>query len=438
MTEIVSEHWSQVAAQRDQGRNLLGWLDSPLVERLYVGPLTGAEGRHRVCALAESTGVPRGGRWLSLGCGGGALEIMLAEQGYAAQLDAADIAPGAIEVARANAANRGVANALFQVLDVERSILPRDTYDVVLFAMSLHHVRRLEFVLEEVAAALKPGGWLLIDEFVGASQWQWSDAQLAAINTLLAALPERYRRHAITGEIKQREERPSLAAMNAADPSESVRAAEILPLLERRFEIVDRRDYGGVVLHKLLENIVGNFDAGRPGDVELLQMLFAAEQALLRGGGLSSDFTLLAARNTRPTLRQTALALDERDERSLVAGFYPVERTPRGPAFRWTERQAWIALASPARPRELQLSVVLPPVERRLRLTVDGVEVGVIQSRPAKSLDRPQRLTFKLPATISRSPVIGLHLDDSWSPAALWQTGDTRALGIALYAARLI
>lgn len=59
--------------------------------------------------------------------------------------------------------------------------------------MSLHHIRRPEYFFEEAVNALYPGGWLLMSEFVGPSQWQWSDKQLIAINTLLAALPERYR-----------------------------------------------------------------------------------------------------------------------------------------------------------------------------------------------------------------------------------------------------
>jgi hypothetical protein len=57
-----------------------------------------------------------------------------------------------------------------------------------------------------------------------------------------------------------------------------------------------RKGFGGTLLQLVLEDIVGNFSNKKP-DRKILQALFDAEQALLRSGILSSDFTLIVARH---------------------------------------------------------------------------------------------------------------------------------------------
>jgi SAM-dependent methyltransferase len=348
-----------------------------------------------------------------------------------------DIAPGAIELARSNAAAAGVAGASYAVVDLERTRLPEAAYDVVLCGMALHHIRRLEYFYEEAIQALRPGGYLLLNEFVGPSQWQWTDAQLAAINALLAALPERYRVIATTGAIKQREERPSLEYMNLADPSESIRSAELLPLLERQFTLPVRRDYGGALLAKLLEYIVDNFDPARAEDVAMLRLLAGAERALMASGALGSDFAVAAATGGR-SLRQSALPLDAEIERHTVYGLFAPERTPQGRLFCWTEREAAIVLRRPPAARALRLTVGMPPLPRTLTVEVDGVAVGALRSQRRDDIAAPQSFTFGLPARTRAQPTITLRLDAPWRPSEIWPAPDDRVLGVALAGAELL
>lgn len=438
MNEHVADLWSTLQQQRADEFPILGWLDSPLVQRAYVLPkIVGATDGNWLVWLVEQLGLPRDGRWLSIACGAAGLELFAAEQGLAGQIEGVDIAPGAIELARTAAAAKGLSNVNFRVADLERERLPEAAYDVILCGMGLHHIKRLEFFYEEAAQALRPGGHMLLNEFVGPSQWQWTDAQLAAVNALLAGMPERLRFNPVTQALKEREERPSLAWMNAMDPSESIRSAELLPLLERQFSLAVRRDYGGAVLGRLLEFIVGNFDAAKPEDVATLRTLCAAEEALMAAGAVGSDFAVAAARDGR-SLRTSALPFDGELERHTLYGFGVVERTPRGQPFCWTAPETAFVLRRPAGARALRLRLSLPPAARTLGVEVDGQIVGSLRGAARTDVPPPVTVAFALPAATRAQPTIALRLDQGWSPAEALGVADDRVLGVSLVAAELI
>jgi ubiquinone/menaquinone biosynthesis C-methylase UbiE len=434
--DAVATLWSDVGRQRAAANPLRGWLDSPLLESLYVNVATRAGEQFRTCALIERLGIPRGGRWLSIGCGSGAFELHLAEQGYFARMDALDIAPGAIAAARQRADALGITNVAFAVADVEQQRLPAAHYDVIVTAMGLHHLRKLEFFFEEATIALKPDGWLILDEFVGPSRWQWPERQLVAMNLLLAALPEAYRHDAITGQLRERVLRPTIQQMLDADPSESVRSAEIIPLLEQQFTVVERCDYGGTLLNMVLENIVGHFRADSPHDVALLRMMCAVEQVALQLGALSSDFTLLAARPTGRRLRLPALTFDDAGTRHVVRGLHEPEQTPQGRRFCWTASSAELVLQRPPRARQIELEWAPPPVPRTVTLWVDGVAQHAWQTPARPRLGRWQRLRVPIGPAARPDVELRLTLDAPWRPSSDLGTPDDRPLGIALAALR--
>ena len=87
-----------------------------------------------------------------------------------------------------------------------------------------------------------------------------------------------------------------LAHFQRHSPLEGASSRQILPALERRFELVDRRDYGGTLLNPLLEGIVANFSDSSANDRALLELVAACERLLMREGELPSDFAVLIAR----------------------------------------------------------------------------------------------------------------------------------------------
>ena len=234
---------------------------------------------------------------LTLGCGDGEFERGLAQYGFAREHDAFDIAEGAIQKAADAARTAGLAHIRYEVADLNRVALERDRYDVVFGLSAIHHISALEYLFAQVRASLKPGGFFLLDEFIGPSQFQWLDAQLDAANQALAGLPERFRRQLNRqGQVKTAVARPTIESMNTGDPSEAIRSAEIVPLLTDYFELIEFRGYGGSLLHLVMEGIAGNFVPDDPLATECVERLCALEDRLILEGRLAHDFAVIIAR----------------------------------------------------------------------------------------------------------------------------------------------
>ena len=309
---LTRRFWRTRYADFDRYTAQVNWLRSPLVVQLYINPqITGRADQGWLAWLREKYFPQPAGRGLSLGCGRGALERRAVELNLCRTLEACDLSPDAIAAAQADAARlsragtRGASLAdrlRFFVADLNVLELAPASYDLILCPMSLHHVRELERLFAQARAALKPGGLLALNEYVGPAQFQWSEKQLGYANALLRRLAPRYRRNLdpswwrrLLEPYREDVRRRPRWRVAAEDPSESVRSAEIVSLLEREFVIVERRDYGGTLLQLVLDRIVGNFEDTEE-DRRVLTLLCQAERALIQAGELTSDFTLIVAR----------------------------------------------------------------------------------------------------------------------------------------------
>jgi SAM-dependent methyltransferase len=276
------------------------WLEHPLVRRRIHIKVAGRPERDIYgwfLDLLDQLGVERPvASALTLGSGDGRLERGLAAKNFARRHLGLDLSAGAVESARRAAAEAGLSQLNYEVADLDSLALPTAAFDVVLGVSAVHHVERLEALFEEVERALVPGGIFFLNEYVGPRRFQWTRRQLALAEHLLGLLPEAYRRDRPGGELHSRPFAPTAEAVIAADPSESVRSDEILPLLAERFDILERRDLGGTLLHLVLEGITRRFDPARAEDVRWLEILFAAEDALLASGEIESDFVVAVAR----------------------------------------------------------------------------------------------------------------------------------------------
>jgi ubiquinone/menaquinone biosynthesis C-methylase UbiE len=290
----VAACWDRTAKSR-QDSSLRGWLDSYAVasERLNARA-SGSPHVNWLIGLVERLGIPSSSRWLSVGCGAAGQEIIAAENGLFAHLEAIDLSPVALEEARRTARAKGVENVSFREADFHQLEPPAESYDVIFMNMSLHHVKDLDSLLSRIAAALRPEGFFLINEYVGPSQFQFGELQLSIVRDLLGALPEELRQDVATGKVKREYERKPVEFWNVVDPSEAIRSAEIVPALDRHFQVVERIDYGGTVLHLLLEHIIHNFDNGDPYHLAVLRLLGTIEDILISQGVLRSDFSLMA------------------------------------------------------------------------------------------------------------------------------------------------
>ncbi|GAB2853581.1 class I SAM-dependent methyltransferase [Actinocorallia aurea] len=118
--------------------------------------------------LVEETADLPAGRALDLGCGEGADAVWLAGRGW--KVTATDISAVALERAAGHAADAGV-EVDFQRHDLDTSF-PEGEFDLI-SAMFFHSFAALEReeILRKAAAALAPGGRLLIVSHAGFPSW---------------------------------------------------------------------------------------------------------------------------------------------------------------------------------------------------------------------------------------------------------------------------
>jgi SAM-dependent methyltransferase len=265
------------------------WLDHPLIAKHYRsrGLLDGLPWESWV---AQRLGRPVA-RSLDLGCGSGLKSLAVLNAGSTRETHGIDISEERIAEAERMRLESGIPGE-FRVADVNTATLPRDTYDLIFSSHSLHHFLELEHVMAQVHDALTPGGLFILEEFVGPTQFQWTDAQIDLVRTLMALLPEDLRRLRWNA-VKPYEGRPTVADVVAASPFESIRSAEIVPLFRRFFHVLELRPLGGTLQHLLYNGIVHNFTLDRPDATAHVQAIIDIEDALIDARLLPSDFMLL-------------------------------------------------------------------------------------------------------------------------------------------------
>lgn len=237
-------------------------------------------------------------RVASFGSGSGHLErSLIANFGYeCAAIDGYELNPKLVEVSNAKAAEIGASHLRYRVADLNAIQVPLASYDVAIFFHSLHHVENLEQCLDCVRVALKPGGVLLIVDYVGPNRLQYSDEQLRYATTLLHLLPARYRLSADGTTTKKAASRQAAHQVIAEDPSEAVRSEDIVPALDQRFERVEFHSLGGSVLNHVFKGIATNFDESSSEDLTLIQLLQDMEEWLERNGQVGPDFVFAVYR----------------------------------------------------------------------------------------------------------------------------------------------
>ncbi len=152
--EQTARYWSVHGLNQARREH---WEAHPVVQRVV------AERRGGLSATAFAArciGIS-GGRGLGLGVGGAAAELELLSLGTVSSFDLYDATPELIASAGRAAAKRGFGACVrCAVADINRLELPPNSYDVITFFSSLHHVENLEYVLAQCHRALRPGGVL--------------------------------------------------------------------------------------------------------------------------------------------------------------------------------------------------------------------------------------------------------------------------------------
>ena len=281
------------------GTDIQHWLQHPLVQERINFKISGAPRMNRFeyflnRYLQNRMPVERA---LTLGSGVGELERGLCQYGFALSHEGVDLSDQSVRVAIERAAAEGLGHLSYRTADLNNVALDAGAYDVIFGISSVHHTENLEHLFQQVRQALKPNGYFFLDEFIGPSRFQWTDAQLRVINDELQRLPKDLRRLiSDRTKFKNAVRRKSVGEIIAADPSEAVRSGEIVPLLSQYFSVLEVKGYGGAILHELLYDTAGNFREENAGSLEHLCRLFEVEDELTASGKLAHDFAVIIAR----------------------------------------------------------------------------------------------------------------------------------------------
>ncbi len=135
-------------------------------EKLYAGfaqghfarPAVRALRAHMVRRVLAKTGAGRESRVLSLGCGIGDTELLLAP--HVRELVGVDLSPAAVRQARQDAAGAGITNARFEEGSLESFSGNTGTFDVIIAIFLLHHLpdSMLHAAPALIRERLAPGG----------------------------------------------------------------------------------------------------------------------------------------------------------------------------------------------------------------------------------------------------------------------------------------
>ncbi len=227
---------------------------------------------------------------LSLGCGTGHRELRWAASGKFKQIDAIDLSPRRIDFARKKSMEAGYSNIINYQLANFNEMNIGSKYDLIFCEQSLHHFSPMNKVIDKINDFMKPDGLLLINEYVGPTRFQWNKDQIFFSNKLLGEIPAKYRYYYNSRLIKKRIAKPGLLRMFLSDPSEAIESEKILPELNKKFRIVELREYGGTILHPLFDGIAHNFINEEKEALTVIEKCFSFEDELLHLQKIKSDF----------------------------------------------------------------------------------------------------------------------------------------------------
>lgn len=289
-SEVVSGHWDE---QFETGVRS-SWFSYPAVLSELNRRVTGRDAFWLSWVLQEYL-TERLERVLSIGCGDGAHELMMARHNFVGSVDAFDLSPAGIEKAEQEARADGL-NAHFRVRDFDDFIAnPGGNYDAVFFIGSLHHVKDLEGMLAAARKSLRRDGYLIISEYVGPCYNIYPDDRITIINDTLELLEPIFKTRP-----DARWTNPTIETVYSIDPSESVRSELIPPFLKFYFEPELIRPMGGALMHPLADHLnSAKLNDGSAESKTIVRMLIQMESQLEAAGKLPSDFMVGIYRNTK-------------------------------------------------------------------------------------------------------------------------------------------
>ncbi len=284
-----------------EGNNFMGWLDHPVVVNEYLPSQIAwekgweiLEFPHYSRNITSRYPFPYNGKWL-ICVNDGFTEFAAQDFARAGSVTAVNSNMWLLSYSKRKVKldkRRDIFN--FVAIKQEDLFLLEGRYDVIFLKMVLNRIAKLEHIVELIKKRLNKGGYLIVDDYIGPSRFQYTDKAMALVDKLLLYLPERLKKLR-DGTLKECYLRYSPEVFARIAPNIAVRSDEIEKILTSNFKLVDKFPYGGTLLDPLLANIVHNFVTA--DDLMLLRMLCNFEKTLIDEGVIESNFAVFVLIN---------------------------------------------------------------------------------------------------------------------------------------------
>ncbi len=286
MVRTAAAHWTKKAKEPYQGPTR--WWQHPLIVRHVNESICGVpvdgEAAGDVWLLERRLPGRVFGRGISIGCGSGPKEMALLRAGLVSHFDLYEVSDARIQQGQELTEHYRLHNRIgwhHRVVDFASGALDGE-YDLVYWNNALHHMLDVDQAVQWSKRALRPGGYLYVNDFVGPNRMQWPDEALALASRAREHLPKRLlKRPTGEGYLPTRVKRVDPDKLAAVDPTECADSEDILPAIRRHFPSAWIKPIGGTIYHSALHNVIVNFT---DEDTPLLEMLLLLDDVCTMSG----------------------------------------------------------------------------------------------------------------------------------------------------------
>lgn len=275
-SKAVAAHWDDHIATTGSRNN---WWSSNACTAQYNAAICGEAlpGNARGVGIALAQVAGRLGRGVSVGAGTGDKERALVVNGQVDEMVLWELSPKRMETARDRADAAGVvARMQFQVGNA--FVQETGQFDLVHWDHSLHHMSDIDEAMRWSLARLRPGGWLMINDYFGPNRLQWRPDEVKYCNTLLAGID---RQHGSNLRRVRHSNFITQLRIRYRDPSEAPCSETMASAITRHLgPTAQLRPTGGMVMNILGGIIVPAFADDHPA---IAAMLDADREALAAG-----------------------------------------------------------------------------------------------------------------------------------------------------------
>lgn len=242
ISALASRAW-----EREENSHRVNWWSSALCRAYYNAAVCGefVPGTSEGCrvVLRKALNGRELDRAISVGCGTGIKELAILEDGLVRSFDLWEISNTVADEGRRNAAASGLQDRVAYHVGDAFAEVREGVYDLVNWDHSLHHMSDVDAAVAWSVRALRPGGFVMINDYVGPNRLQFLRTETDRANAFLAraGVPQRIPRATVVSKLRQW----------WRDPSEAPQSELIAEAVARHMPGANLAPIGGAMLNML-------------------------------------------------------------------------------------------------------------------------------------------------------------------------------------------